>query len=772
MSISRLAAAVICAIALTASSAQAQTYLVDTGPGGTSSIGAPTAFAAGSTTCSPQPACAAHFQYLAAQFTLTQAVNIDAIELWTVSSTGGSIDVKIREDVNGLPSTNAPPLFSANSVYSKRYGSVPAFFNSARWLAFQQYEAVLPPGTYWVTFEPVSGSNLNMSTSGNAAQPAPKYAFYADGNNRWIALDSTNNANYRLGVRIHGTTFPGLAFGTATRTFLQGNTFGYAYDYDFIRSGTRDFTPVGVQGPALTSSWLMVIPGGYVNGHSSITERGPSAGGYAVTDGDCLPGYCNASSNGAARAIAYLTMTNMSNVTETRQLNAVLEGSFLRRGKHAYAGVHVFKADAFSATILNSGLTPQEFLLRRDGLAALADGTHLSLTNLFAADALLATVSRFVDGPYDNTVQQIPLPTGLITLDPQESVTVLFDLVVYAPPGGGVNFGDTLKPAPNFVTDAFGNPAFNLVIVSPIASPSKPAASITVSPATSSTPLGTPASVTATVRAGDGSPVANANVTFSIGAGPNANLTQQVPTDSNGEAILTYVGSALGTDSIAAAVGSLQATAVTNTWTVGPLDHITIAPAAATIPAGGSQPYTAEAFDLFGNSRGDITGSATFSITPDGSCAGATCGAAVSGPHTVTGQYGGKAATATLTVTAATSGFTFSGFFAPVDNAPVLNTAKAGSAIPVKFSLNGNQGLNIFAAGYPLAQQMACDPGAPLDAITETLTAGQSSLSYDPATDKYTYVWKTDKGWANTCRQLTMRLTDGSSHTANFRFSK
>ena len=52
------------------------------------------------------------------------------------------------------------------------------------------------------------------------------------------------------------------------------------------------------------------------------------------------------------------------------------------------------------------------------------------------------------------------------------------------------------------------------------------------------------------------------------------------------------------------------------------LDHITISPSSATINAGGTQAYTSEAFDVYGNSRGDVTGLTTFSITPDGSCAG------------------------------------------------------------------------------------------------------------------------------------------------------
>lgn len=96
----------------------------------------------------------------------------------------------------------------------------------------------------------------------------------------------------------------------------------------------------------------------------------------------------------------------------------------------------------------------------------------------------------------------------------------------------------------------------------------------------------------------------------------------------------------------------------------------------------------------------------------------------------------------------------FTGFFRPVDNPPTWNMVKAGSAIPVKFSLSGNQGLDIFAPGFPVSQQIACDTSATQDVVEQTATAGSSSLSYDATTDQYIYVWKTDKGWVNTCRQL------------------
>lgn len=46
------------------------------------------------------------------------------------------------------------------------------------------------------------------------------------------------------------------------------------------------------------------------------------------------------------------------------------------------------------------------------------------------------------------------------------------------------------------------------------------------------------------------------------------------------------------------------------------------------------------------------------------------------------------------------------------------------------------------------------------------MTAGGSSLSYDPTTDEYTYVWRTNKAWLNTCRQLVVKLNDGTFHRA------
>jgi hypothetical protein len=138
------------------------------------------------------------------------------------------------------------------------------------------------------------------------------------------------------------------------------------------------------------------------------------------------------------------------------------------------------------------------------------------------------------------------------------------------------------------------------------------------------------------------------------------------------------------------------------------------------------------------------------------------------GPTTVTATAtdpAGNQSSCSFTVTVL---YNFTGFFQPVDNLPTLNQVNAGRAIPVKFSLSGNKGLNIFAPNNPSSGTIPCGANDPVVDITETVTAGSSSLSFGG--DQYNYVWKTESSWAGTCRQLVMQLNDGSIHRANFKF--
>ena len=125
----------------------------------------------------------------------------------------------------------------------------------------------------------------------------------------------------------------------------------------------------------------------------------------------------------------------------------------------------------------------------------------------------------------------------------------------------------------------------------------------------------------------------------------------------------------------------------------------------------------------------------------------------------------GNTATRTFKVNVS---YNFNGFLQPVDNT-IVNTVKAGSAIPVKFGLGGNQGLGIFASNSPASVATAQCDGSATDEVEITVTAGNSNLSYDAGANQYIYVWKTEKNWIG-CRQLRMTFKDGSVRTAMFKF--
>ena len=106
----------------------------------------------------------------------------------------------------------------------------------------------------------------------------------------------------------------------------------------------------------------------------------------------------------------------------------------------------------------------------------------------------------------------------------------------------------------------------------------------------------------------------------------------------------------------------------------------------------------------------------------------------------------------------------FSGFFSPIGAG--LNSAKAGSAVPLKFSLGGDRGLAILADGYPASVQVDCVTLAPIGSPQPT--ASDDGLTFSGG--QYSYIWKTSKSWGGTCRQLQVLLVDGTLHTALFSF--
>lgn len=114
--------------------------------------------------------------------------------------------------------------------------------------------------------------------------------------------------------------------------------------------------------------------------------------------------------------------------------------------------------------------------------------------------------------------------------------------------------------------------------------------------------------------------------------------------------------------------------------------------------------------------------------------------------------------------------YDFKGFLGQVDNQPVLNIAIAGNVIPVKFSLKGNKGLDIFAAGTPTVEKVYCPITATKNVVEKYVTVTDPLLSYNATKDKYKFTWQTDAAWAGTCQLFTIELNDGTTHTALFKF--
>jgi hypothetical protein len=169
--------------------------------------------------------------------------------------------------------------------------------------------------------------------------------------------------------------------------------------------------------------------------------------------------------------------------------------------------------------------------------------------------------------------------------------------------------------------------------------------------------------------------------------------------------------------------------------------------------------YTASANDVVDGSRPVTCNPASGGSFPAGTTT-VNCSAIDATGNTSNGSF-------TVTVN-----YNWSGFFQPIDN-NVPNKAKAGSVVPVKFSLKGDQGLNIFAAGYPRVVSASGCAVSSADLVEEYAAANASGLKYDATADQYIYNWKTQSNYAGKCLQLEVKLADGSpAHTALFSFFK
>jgi uncharacterized delta-60 repeat protein len=116
--------------------------------------------------------------------------------------------------------------------------------------------------------------------------------------------------------------------------------------------------------------------------------------------------------------------------------------------------------------------------------------------------------------------------------------------------------------------------------------------------------------------------------------------------------------------------------------------------------------------------------------------------------------------------------YSFTGFLPPVENPPVMNTAKAGQTVPVKWQLTDSGGSYIsdlsVVTGITFQQVQCSDVSTALTNEVSTTTSGSSGLHYDTTANQFVYNWMTDKSMAGNCYLLTLTLYGFDKHEAYF----
>jgi len=115
--------------------------------------------------------------------------------------------------------------------------------------------------------------------------------------------------------------------------------------------------------------------------------------------------------------------------------------------------------------------------------------------------------------------------------------------------------------------------------------------------------------------------------------------------------------------------------------------------------------------------------------------------------------------------------YSFSGFFPPVDNPPVVNTAKGGQTVPVKWHITDSDGVPIsnpdsFSSLTSYTVDCGSLAGEPQDAV-DVATSGSSGLQ-NLGNGYWQYNWKTPK--TAGCKVMVLTLADGDQFTAIFKF--
>jgi hypothetical protein len=129
--------------------------------------------------------------------------------------------------------------------------------------------------------------------------------------------------------------------------------------------------------------------------------------------------------------------------------------------------------------------------------------------------------------------------------------------------------------------------------------------------------------------------------------------------------------------------------------------------------------------------------------------------------------------TAAFAADASALTYTYTGFFAPVDNPSMLNVAKAGQAIPVKWRIVDSSGAVADPTSFVSLTSAEIGCGLLVAGVVDTVEtySGSSGLQY-LGSGNWQFNWKTPTSYANSCRSMKLTLKDGSTHYAYFNFKK
>ena len=95
----------------------------------------------------------------------------------------------------------------------------------------------------------------------------------------------------------------------------------------------------------------------------------------------------------------------------------------------------------------------------------------------------------------------------------------------------------------------------------------------------------------------------------------------------------------------------------------------------------------------------------------------------------------------------------------------------AGDLVKLGFGLNGDRGLDVFAAGFPTSVPVACPSWTP-HSVPAAGAGTTPGLSFGASSGHYSFAWQTSASWAGTCREFQIGLNDGTAtlHRATFQF--